>query len=234
MAVTIGFVLLRVKRNEIIGEYLRLSVERKITVEVIDLGYKNEKVSFSQNKKGVRMKNFFPIVLAVVVVASTSVWAQGMQMPRFGPDQAKLSFLAGSFKTETHLLPNPMMPDGSVGTGWSNLVWGVDSLFLIMNTESDNTALGNYKAHGVLGFDMNQGKYILSMFNNFEDHPVYAGTFSGDTLVLSGKVQYPGGSFDQEIRWYKDGNNVRLLIFNDMGQGKTPVIDEKEVRIAGQ
>jgi Protein of unknown function (DUF1579) len=176
------------------------------------------------------MKKLASIVMGVIA-SSFVMSAQSMPQMTFGPDQAKLSFLEGNFKTETHLLPNQMMPDGSTGTGTMSLAWGVDSLFLIMNTESSSSVLGSYKALGVLGYDPNAGNYILSMFNNFADHPTYTGNFSGDTLVLEGKQPFRGGSFDQKIMWYKEGDHVHLRILNDMGDGMTPVIDETETPV---
>jgi hypothetical protein len=53
------------------------------------------------------------------------------------------------------------------------------------------------------------------MYNNFGDHPQYHGTFAGDTLVLAARVPAPGKPFDQQVRWYSEGEIVRLEVLND-------------------
>ena len=60
-----------------------------------------------------------------------------------------------------------MMPDGAEGAGTSSAVWGLDSMFLMIGDENSTAVLGNYKGRGMLGYDPNKNKYVLSMFNNF-------------------------------------------------------------------
>lgn len=175
------------------------------------------------------MKEFFTAILAVFAMNSTLILAQDsspFQKPTPGPERAKLSFLVGKFATETHLMPNPMADKETVGKGTSTMSYGVDSMFLLLDDQSMNPVLGNYKAHGVLGYDIRDGKYVLSMFNNFGDNPQYRGTMSGDTLTLTSKVDFPGGSFDQKLVWFKEGGKIRLKIYNDMGDGYSLAIDE--------
>ncbi len=143
--------------------------------------------------------------------------------------KAALSFLAGSFTTEVRFPPSAMSPKEITGKGTSVIRWGLDSMFLILDDENQNALIGSYKAHGVLGYDIHEKTYILSMYNNFGDHPVYKGTFSGDTLVLVTKVPLPKASFDQKLEWYREGNNVRLKILNDMGKGYNLVTDQLAV-----
>jgi hypothetical protein len=156
-----------------------------------------------------------------------------MRKPGPGPERAKLSFLTGSFTTETHMPAGPMSPEEVVARGTSTLTYAVDSMFILLEDQSDNPVLGKYKAHGVLGYNARDGKYTLAMYNNFGDAPQYKGVFSGDTLVLTSKVEYPGGSFDQKLAWYKEGTNVRLKVYNDMGQGPSLVVDQISAPVPG-
>jgi len=167
--------------------------------------------------------------IAILFLASSPLAAQEsspFQKPAPGPERAKLAFLVGTFTTETHVMPSPMSPNGGVGNGTSVATWGLDSMFLMIGEHSVNQVFGNYKGHGLLGFDRRDGKYVLSMFNNFGDSPQYRGNFNGDTLTLMTKVEFPGGSFDQKLVWFKEKNTIRLKIFNDMGEGFTLTIDE--------
>jgi hypothetical protein len=106
-------------------------------------------------------------------------------------------------------------------------------MFLFVDEQSINSLLGNYKGHGMLGYDLQEKQYVLSMFTNFGDHPQYRGSFVGDTLVLTTKVSAPRGSFDQKLQWFRDGNTVRLRILNDFGQGLKLVIDQTATPSSG-
>jgi hypothetical protein len=156
-----------------------------------------------------------------------------MKRPKPGPERARLSFLVGNFTTETRILPSPMLKKGATGTGTSVIAWELDSMFLTVDEQSINPVLGNYKGHGMLGYDLQEKQYVLSMFNNFGDHPQYRGSFVGDTLLLATKVPMPGRSFEQKLEWFRDGTVVRLRILNDFGQGLRPVIDQTSTPSSG-
>ncbi len=124
------------------------------------------------------------------------------------------------------------MPKGATGKGTSVITWALDSVFLSIEEQSLNSLFGQYKGHGMLGFDSQLHQYVLSMFNNFGDHPTYHGNFSGDTLVLQTKVPAPRGSFDQKLLWYKDGEAVKLRVLNDLGKGFVLVVDQTATPVA--
>ena len=140
--------------------------------------------------------------------------------------EAKLAFLVGNYTTVTHVTTNSTAGNGGMGKGTSIVTWGLDSMFVMLDEQSINQVLGNYKGHGMLGYDNREAKYVLSMFNNFGDSPQYSGNFTGDTLMLMTKVQYPGGFFDQKLAWYKENNTIRFKVYNDIGDGLVLVIDQ--------
>jgi hypothetical protein len=161
-----------------------------------------------------------------VSVASLCAQSKPVPMSRAGLPQAKLAFLVGAFTTESRILPGPMVVKEAVGTGTSSGRWGLDSMFVFFEEQSVNPLLGSYKGFGVLGYDPGEKQYVLSMYNNFGDRPQYRGTFSGDTLILNTKVAARSGAFDQRILWFKQGDAIRLEVFNDKGSGFLPVIEE--------
>lgn len=179
------------------------------------------------------MRKTIAVTFALLSILSSSLIAQGASpLQKFSPEQAKLSFLIGTFTTETQVMPGPMSPTGSKGAGTSVLTWSLDSMFVALDEQSINPVFGNYKGRGMLGFNKREGKYVLSMFNNFGDAPQYRGNFSGDTLILTTKVEFPGRSFEQRLVWFKDNNAVRLMIFNDMGKGPVQTIDQTYIPAA--
>jgi Protein of unknown function (DUF1579). len=145
----------------------------------------------------------------------------------------RLAFLVGSFVTEPHILPGRMFPKESVGKGTSEVRWVLDSMFVFVDERSVNPVLGVYKGIGLLGYDPHDRQYVLSMYNNFGDHPQYRGSFAGDTLVLAARIPAPGKPFDQQVRWYPEGETVRLEVLNDTGEGFVPVITQVARRAQG-
>jgi len=81
----------------------------------------------------------------------------------------------------------------------------------------------------MLGFDVPSQQFVLSMFNNFGDHPTYRGKFHGDTLVLETKVPLPRRPFDQRLVWYKDGDAVKPQVLNDLGKGFVPALEQTAI-----
>jgi hypothetical protein len=152
--------------------------------------------------------------------------ASAFNKPGAGPERTRLSFLVGSYTTETHVLPGPMVKEEAVGKGTSVISWGLDSMFLFIDERSVNPLLGNYQGFGVLGYDPREKQYVLSMYNNYGDTPQYRGGFSGDTLSLSTTVRMPGVTFVQKIQWCTEGTAVRLRVLNDKGQGFVSVIEQ--------
>jgi len=140
--------------------------------------------------------------------------------------RAKVEFLVGSFATVTNIPPSASIPKGATGKGTAVISWTLDSMFLSIENENINSLLGHYKGHGMLGYDAQMHQYVLSMFNNFGDHPTYHGNFVGDTLVLQTKVDVPKHPFDQKLLWYKDGDVVKLKVLNDFGNGFIPALEE--------
>lgn len=139
-------------------------------------------------------------------------------------ERARIGFIAGTFTTVTSIPPMPSMPKGTTAEGTTVISWTLDSLFL--SIEEQSSLFGHYKAHGMLGFDSQTHQFVLSMFNNFGDHPTYNGNFVGNTLVLQTKVAAPRGAFDQQLRWYRDGESVRIKVLNDFGKGFLPTLEQ--------
>ena len=161
----------------------------------------------------------------------TALYEASSQTPPLDTARAKLEFLVGSFTTETAIPPMPGMPKGATGKGTTVITWSLDSMFLSIDEQSMNEFFGQYKGHGMLGFEAQTNQFVLSMFNNFGDHPEYHGTFVADTLVLQTKIAAQRRSFDQKILWYKEGDAVKMKVLNDSGKGYYLALEQKAVPI---
>ena len=168
------------------------------------------------------MKKQIILVFAAVAFCSGQLSAQ-MMKPSFGPELAKLSFIIGHFTTKTNIM---MGDNSSTGTGTIKAHWGLDSMFVFFSTGEENSAMGSYKGFGVLGYNSTDTEYVLTMFNNFGDRPEYKGAFVGDTLTMTGTIHSPQGQFDQKMKWFKDGSNIRLFVYGDFGQGYSLLVDQ--------
>lgn len=168
------------------------------------------------------MKKVPILITAVLALASSQVFAQ-MTRPTFGPDQAKLSFITGRYATSSQIT---MGENSSTSTGTIKAHWGLDSMFVFISSEEKNEAMGSYRSFGILGYNMRDDEYDLTMFNNFGFRTDFKGNFSGDTLTLSAKIETPRGTFKQKMLWFKEGRNLRQLVYGDFGQGYSLMVDE--------
>lgn len=168
---------------------------------------------------------WFTILLALLLVAGQAF----SQKPVTDSVRVKLDFLVGTFATETKMPPNLQMPNGGTGKGTVTVAWTLDSMFLAIEQQGSNSIFGEYKGHGMLGYDRHAAQYVLSMFNNWGDRLTYTGNFAGDTLVLATKVPMPAMSFDQRLLWYKEGKVVKLKVLNDIGKGFDLALEETDV-----
>jgi hypothetical protein len=178
------------------------------------------------------------VILTLVLLAGQAIAQKQtisrdslLQKPSVDTERSKLKFLVGNYTTETSIPAGPSVPKGAIGKGTSVITWALDSMFLLIEEQSINSLFGQYKGHGVLGFDSPTHQFVLSMFNNFGDRPSYKGNFVGDTLVLETKVPLPGKSFDQKLVWYKVGESVKLRVLNDFGKGFVLALEQTAIPV---
>lgn len=172
-------------------------------------------------------RTLLTLLLALLLLACQAL----AQKPANDSLRARLGFLVGSFATQTKIPPNPEIPNGGTGKGTAVISWALDSMFLSIDQQGSNTVFGDYKGHGMLGYDRQVSQFVLSMFNNWGDRLTYTGTFAGDTLVLTTKVPMPGMSFDQKLLWHKEGDGAKMKVLNDIGKGFELALEETSVPV---
>ncbi len=171
-------------------------------------------------------KVLFLLTAGFLLVSAARLWAQEQKpagetmppMPKFGPELAKLSFLAGNFRTENVAHPSPMSKGGP-GKGRNMNRWELDSLFLLFNYEGEIAGLGRYKAKGMFTYDGTDRLYKCWWFDSFGSNALYQGNFIGDTLVLEGEIPLPQGTLKEKIMWHPEGKKFKFRMQQDWGQG---------------
>ncbi len=173
-----------------------------------------------------------PLIAAVVfTMAQFGAASAQMMRPQFGPNQQKLSFLLGRYKTESQMT---MGGNSSTRSGYQTGRYGLDSLYVFISSSESGSAMGSFRSFGVLGYNSRSSEYELSMFNTFGFNMQYKGNFSGDTLIMSGSLETQNGTFKQRIKWFKEGNNLRYLMYGDFGgNGYQLMVDETGKPVAG-
>ena len=166
----------------------------------------------------------FLLTLSLLQAEDKKSEQEMMQKPKFSPELAKLNLLAGKFDVDLMTHKNPM-GEGGPGKGQIHNHWGLDSMFLIMEHE-DNGPMGNYKGHGVLGYDMMEKRYELWWYTNWGEISNSEGNFVRDTFVLVNEMAMPDGTpFKLKLMWYKEGKKVKFRILSDTGQGFSALLD---------
>lgn len=145
--------------------------------------------------------------------------------PKFGPELARLSFLAGNFTTENMTYDTPM-GKGGPGKGRNMNRWVLDSLYLMANYEGTMAGMGNYQGHGMFTYDGQSRQYKCWWFDNYGGHGEYTGNFVGDTLALESEISTPQGNLKERLMWHPEGKKVKFRMVWDMGQGPMPVMEE--------
>jgi len=160
---------------------------------------------------------------------ATAKRLQQPEKPKFTPELARLSFLAGTFNVALTQYENPMGHAGT-GKGYNTARWELDSLVLIMDHEDRNPD-GQYRGHGVFSYDPTGNQYKCWWFNNWGGTTEYKGGFTGDTLTLSAEIPGTNGTMPMKLQWYPEGKNVGFRIFTDFGKGEVLLMESTSIPV---
>lgn len=107
-----------------------------------------------------------------------------MEVPKPGPEMAKLNFLIGSWTMTAEYLKSPMVPEGMKQTGWYKAQAGPGGFSVIADFEADGP-LWKEIGHEILTWSPKKNAYsVYTVGNGFPDAVVGAGHWEGKDLVI--------------------------------------------------
>jgi hypothetical protein len=107
-----------------------------------------------------------------------------MQIPKPGPEMAKLNFLIGSWTMTAEYVKSPMMPDGQKQTGWYKVQEGPGGFSVLVDFEADGTKWKEI-GHEVMTWSPKKNTYsVITVGNGFPDFVEGAGHWEGANLVI--------------------------------------------------
>jgi hypothetical protein len=116
--------------------------------------------------------------------------AQDANMPGPGPEQKKLAYFAGTWKSEAELKPMGPFPGGKMtSTGRAEIFPGG---FFVVTHSSSTSPMGPLHEMEVMGYDAREQVYTYNGFNSVGEHEVYKGTVEGDTWTWTGNSDFGG------------------------------------------
>ena len=121
-----------------------------------------------------------------------------MEMPKPGPEMAKLQALVGSFRVDEHYEAGPW-GGASQGAGYSRVTAGPGGFSVLVDYTTLSGVMHGLKGHGVLGWDDGAKTYREVWTDSMG--PIIAestGNWDGDTLVMRSEGTMMGKSYKEE------------------------------------
>lgn len=135
-----------------------------------------------------RTLNRIWIMLVIVAMAG---WAQQPPaMPKAGPEQQRLRYFVGDWRTEADMKAGPLGPGGRfVSTDHSTML---GDYFVV--TQSDGRGpMGAMRVFSTMAYDPKERIYTYDEYTSLGEHEVSTGTFSGDTWTWTNDQDVGGG-----------------------------------------
>jgi len=137
------------------------------------------------------MKRTFNRIWILLVFGGVwAVWAQQPpEMPKPGPEQQRLRYFVGDWRSEGDMKASPFGPGGKfTGTDHSEMLGD----FFVLTRSDGSGPMGKMKAVATLAYDPKQKVYTYDEYNSFGQHEVSKGTVSGDTWTWTNEDEMGG------------------------------------------
>jgi hypothetical protein len=126
------------------------------------------------------MKRLCFVVPVLVALLASVALAQGpAQPPKPGPEQKRLNYFAGEWKTESDVKPSPFGPGGKV-TSTDRGEWFPGGFFLVLHSDVSG-AMGPVKSVAIFGYDPARKVYTYKSYDSQGMDETFTGAVEGDT-----------------------------------------------------
>ena len=118
-----------------------------------------------------------------VAAAVAQTQEKKTEMPKPGPEQKKLAYFVGSWKTEGEIKENPMMPAGKM-TSTDNCEWFPGGFFVVCHT-TGYSPMGASRGLGILGYSNEQKAYTYYGVDSLGFGEMSKGTVEASTWTYT-------------------------------------------------
>lgn len=118
-----------------------------------------------------------------VAAAAAQTQEKKMEMPKPGPEQKKLDYFVGTWKTEGEIKENPMMPAGKM-TSTDNCEW-FSGGFNVVCHYAGYSSMGASHGLGILGYSSEQKAYTYYGVDSMGFAAMSKGTVNGSTWTYT-------------------------------------------------
>ena len=133
------------------------------------------------------------LALTILCALAGAALAQEHNMPSPRSEHNKLTYFAGTWKSEAEMKPMGPFPGGkSTSTDRAEVFPGG---FFVLTHSSGTGPMGPVHELEIMGYDTKEQVYTYDGFNNFGEHEVYKGTVEGDTWTWIGNSDFGGKVF---------------------------------------
>jgi len=164
------------------------------------------------------------ILLLAILAATTTAFAQ-MEMPKPGPELAKLDYFVGHWVSEGDVKAGPMGPGGKFHAD-DHMEWMEGHYFLVLHSKFTGGGMPSGSSTAYMGWDSNDKVYTYDEFNSMGEVVHSKGTFDGTNWVWTNEMkigpQTTKGRFSvktlsptsyaYKFEMSDDGSNWRLIM----------------------
>ena len=134
----------------------------------------------------------FAVVATLVLAAGVAAAQPAGEAPKPGPEQQKLGYFVGDWKSEGELKPNPFMPGGKYSST-DRCAWFEGGFAVVCHSEGSGP-MGSTKGIGIMGYSTEEGVYTYYGVDNspMAMASVPRGTVQGDTWTYTDEGKMGG------------------------------------------
>ena len=129
------------------------------------------------------------VFVVVAFVASNIALAQGPPMPKAGPEQQRLKYFVGTWKSEGEMKASDFGPAGKFTSTDESRMLG--DFFIVTNSKG-NGSMGPMDEVATLGYDPKLKAYIYSSYNSLGMHDQATGHVSGKVWTWTNEEDMGG------------------------------------------
>jgi hypothetical protein len=154
-------------------------------------------------------------------IARRATATQEQQAPKPGPEMQKLSFLIGSWDTQSEYEKSAMTPNGAKQKGWYKAQLGPGGFSVLADFEEDGPA-GKEIGHEIISWDPKKDAYTtLVVGNSFPGAVMGTAKWEGENLVIQNEMGEGKSAMHLRAMYLHPHGNV-VQIEESMSIGDAP------------